>query len=706
MAHPRSLPRKVLVALAAAAAGLVLAVVLLVAVLQSGVATKRAVDLVLPRVSSALGREVTLRGADLKLFPHARVQLGGLAVAGRPGEPALVQAESLDVEVGLWPLLRSLGKDVEVRAFTLVKPTVNLVRAKDGTWNYEGLGQPSGAPGAKGGAQAAPPRQGEPSSAEARGGGARVAVDRVRIEKAAVHVVDRSGGRDDPGLAVKDLDLEAKGVGPGLPFDAKLDAAVAAEKQNLHAELSVAKLPSGVPQAPSDWPEVKGAVKLSALALDRVRSLLPGELGSIVRGGTASVDAQLSTAQGPAYRIDGGGGLADVRLRGQPASGRFRIVATWAPAKPGAARIDVTDLALEGPGVDLGGNATVETAPMRATFALAGPLLDLDAVMGLLPQEQAQPKEKAPPDAGGAVVPEATRRDIRSAAARGTISVDKLRGGHLEATNVKARATLSRGTLTLDQMDAAVFGGHVSATGTQVSLAEREPTWKLAAKLSQLDLGQAIAAFSGRSPVVAKLNGDLRVDGAGTDWQKIRQAVTGLAALLLQDGTLTTTDLGDEVLGALAKGLEAAGKGGVAKRVAGTRGGKTTLKDLSGKFTVKDGFLAATSPFKVRSDAGELSLAGRIGLDGRLDLSGTVAVPKSVLAQAISGIPLPDALEVPLTLGGTLEAPRVGVRPDDAAKALLRGQAQQAEKAVRGEAERAARKGLGGLLDRFGGKKK
>ena len=35
------------------------------------------------------------------------------ASAGRPGEPALVQAESLDVEVGLWPLLRSLGKDVE-----------------------------------------------------------------------------------------------------------------------------------------------------------------------------------------------------------------------------------------------------------------------------------------------------------------------------------------------------------------------------------------------------------------------------------------------------------------------------------------------------------------------------------------------------------------------------------------------------------------
>lgn len=698
MAHRRSASRKILVAIAAVGGGLVVLLLLLVVVMQSGAVTKRAVDLVLPKVSSALGREVTLKDARLAIFPNPRVSLAGLAVAGRPEEPPLVQAESLDVEVGLWRLLRSLGKDVEVRAFTLVRPTVNLVRAKDGTWSYEGLGQPSGGAGTKD----AP----EPAPGGAQGGSARVAVDRVRIEKAAFHLVDRSSGKEDPGLAVKDLDLEARGVGPGLPFDAKLDAAVADEKQNLHADLSVAKLPAGVPQAASDWPAVKGSVKLSALALDRIRSLFPGELGSIVRGGTASLDAQLSTADGPSYRVEGGGDLANVRLRGQAASGRFRTLASWSPAKPDAARIEVTNLALEGPGVDLGGTVSVETAPMSATFALAGPLLDLDAVMGILPEGPAQPEAKAPEAPGGPVVPEATRKQLQAAAARGTISVDKLKGGRIEASDVKARAVLSRGTLTLEQMDAAVFGGRISATGTQVSLAEKEPTWKLATKLSQLDLGKAIAAFSGKAPLVAKLNGDLEVNGSGTDWEKIRQAVTGLAALLLQDGTLTTTDLGDEVLGAVSKGLEAAGKGGVAKKLAGARGGKTSLKDLSGKFTVKDGFLTASSPFKFKSEVGDLALGGRIGLDGRLDLSGTVAVPKSVLAQAVSGLPLPEKLELPLSLGGTLEAPSVEIRPDDAAKALLRGQTEQAKKAIQGEAERAARKGVGGLLDRFGGKRK
>ena len=181
------------------------------------------------------------------------------------------------------------------------------------------------------------------------------------------------------------LDLEARGVGPGLPLDARLAAALADPKQNLHAQLSVAKLPAGVPQRPEDWPEVQGSLKLAALALDRVRSLFPGDVGAIVRGGIASLDAKLSTARRRATAWTGTGELKDVRLRGQASSGRFRAVATWSPAKPDAARLDLTDLALRGPGVDLGGNVSVETAPMRAWFVLTGPLLDLDAVMGILP---------------------------------------------------------------------------------------------------------------------------------------------------------------------------------------------------------------------------------------------------------------------------------------------------------------------------------
>jgi AsmA protein len=693
MSTSRSIGRKLLLALGVALAVVVALVAVLLVVVNSGVATKRAVDLVLPSVSRALGREVTLRGAELKIFPSARVTLAGLTVAGRPGEPALVETESLEVEVALWPLVRSLGKEIEVRAFTLVRPAVNLVKAKDGTWNFEGLGGP-----APGDTQAAEPaRPAQPPSGDA----ARVAVDVVKVQQAAIRILDRTAGGDDAALALDQLDLEARGVGPGLPLDARLAAALADSRQNLHAQLSVARLPAGVPARPEDWPVVQGTVRLAALALDRVRSLLPGDVGAIVRGGTAALDAKLSTSEG-AYKVDGTGSLADVRLRGQPSSGRFRAVATWSPAKPDAARVDVTDLALRGPGVDLGGNVSVETSPMRAWFVLTGPLLDLDAVMGILPEGQEPAKEAAAPaPAGGELVPAATRKQIRSAAARGTIAVEKLKGGRLEATDVKAKATLSGGTLTLDELTAAVFGGRVSAAGTTVALGEKVPTWKLAARLDGVDLAQALTAFAGRSPLLGKVDGTLNVDGTGTEWEKLRDGLTGLAALAVKDGALTTTDLGDQVLGAVAKGLETVGRGDAAKKVGGVAGGKTTFRELAGKFTVKDGFLGANAPFKFGSPIGDVALGGRVGLDGQLDLQGTAVVPKKMLAEAISGIPLPEKLEVPLALGGTLSSPSVSVRADQVASKLVRGQAKEAVRGLQEKAEERGKKAAEGLLERF-----
>jgi AsmA protein len=694
MATPRSLGRKLLLALGAVVGALVVLVVVLLLVVNSGVATRQVVDLVLPAASKALGREVTLKQAALKLFPNPRVTLAGLTVAGRPGEPALVEAESLDVEVGLWPLLTSLGKEIEVRSFTLVRPSVNLVKAKDGTWNFEGLGERPG--------EAKPPPA-QPAQPAGAGPGASVAVSLVKIEGAAVKLVDRTQGqgRQDVGVALTQLDFEARGVGPGLPLDARLAAALADTKQNLHAQLSVAKLPAGVPRKPEDWPQAQGSVQLSALALDRFHALLPGGVGAIVRGGTASLDAKLSTVGG-AYRVEGGGNLKDVRLRGQSSSGGFRALAAWSPAKPDAAKLEVTGLRLHGPGVDLGGSLSVETPPLRAWFVLTGPLLDLDAVMGVLPESPAQPEAKQATAPGGDLVPEATRRDIQAAAVHGTIALEKLKGGRLEATDVKARATLSRGALVLDELTAAVFGGHVSGAGTKVSLAEKVPTWKLAAKLSGLDLEKTIAAFEGRSPLLGKLDGTVDVDGQGTEWEKMRDGLTGVAALAVKDGALTTADLGASVLGGVSQGLAALGRGAASKKVAGAGSGKTTFKDLSGTFTVKDGFLTAQSPIAFASSAGDARLGGRIGLDGRLGLEGKVVVPKKVLAEAVSGVPLPDRLEVPLALGGTLSSPSVSVRADEAASSLMKSAGKEAVEGARQKAEQQGKSAVEGLLKRFG----
>jgi len=694
---PRSPWRRIALALAALLGVAVALVAVLALLLGSSAVTGRVTDLVLPRASAALGRDVTMAGARLALFPNPRVGLSRLAVAGRPGEPPLVEAESLDVEVGLWPLLRSLGKEIDVRSVVLVRPAVNLVRARDGSWSYEGLGaKPEARPGARpGGARPPPPPPtpaGPPEAAPA------VAVRSLRIDGAAIRVIDRSGGKEEASLALRDLDLRADGIGPGLPFDLHLSAALASDAQDVHAELSVDRLPAAVPARAEDWPKVQGTLRIAGLSLERLRALLPGAFGQVVRGGKVSLDARVSTAEG-SYRVEGGGELADLLLRGQPASGRFRAAAVVPPARPGAAHLDLAELAVRGPGIDLGGHASVDLSPLRATFVLSGPLLDVDAVMGVLPPSPAAPAK--PPAGGpepakaagssaapeGGPVPAGMRREVEAASAHGTIAVQTLKAGRIAASDVRAQATLKGGVLTLEQLEAGVLGGRVSAGGTRVVLTQAEPTWKLAAKLSGIDLAAATKAFSSSAPLEGKLDGTLDVSGAGTQWEQLRDGLTGQTSLGVKEGALTTADLGGEVLGRVSAALQALAKAGVAGKVA-SGAKRTPIKDLSGDFLVKDGFLTTKAPFAFQAPFGKVSLGGRIGLDERLDLSGTAAVPGSVLKGVAGGIPLPATVDVPISIGGTLHAPSVGVKSDALASSLLK---KGAGEALRGKAERAGK---------------
>lgn len=653
MPQPRSLAKKLLLALLGVVALVVVLVGAVLVLLDSDAVAKRAVDLVLPRVSAALGREVKLRQARLDLFPDTRVELAGFSVAGRPGEPDLVELEALRLELGLWPLVRSLGKDLQVNEIVLVRPAIALVKGKDGTWSHEGLG----------GAAAAAPEPPAPAPA-ASGPAPAFAVHTFRIEKGSIRVVDRTQGADDAGLALSELDLEAHGVGPGLPLDATLAAALASRTQNLHATLSISKLPAAVPARAEDWPLVQGSLSIGPLALDRFRALFPADLAALVRGGVAKLDAKLGTRDDRTFRVEGDGQLSDLRLRGQAASGRFRATASWSPARPAYARVDLADLAVRGPGVDLGGNASVETEPMRAWFVLTGALLDLDALMGVLPET-----EPAPPLAPGEeLVPASTRAQLRDTALRGQVAIQEVRSGGLTLTDVQGKVSLAGGVMTLDELGAALFGGRVEASGTKVDLGKREPTWTLAAKLTGLDVKQALAAFSPGKP--SPLEGKL--DGAAH------------------------ADLGDQVLGGLAQALSAVGKGGAADEVAGAKGGRTEWRDLAGDFAITQGALVAKKPVAFQSGFGGVSLGGKIGLDGALGLTGEVSVPKAALGARVNALALPAALPatlvVPVGVGGTLTSPSVDVQAGKALGGLVKGQVDALKTAATEKAKAEAEK--------------
>ena len=86
-------------------------------------------------LSDKLGRQVTLKGVKLTLWPVLGVEAGEPAIANIPGGRAahLVEAQSVSVGVAPMPLLS--GR-IEVRDIVLQSPTVDLEKLADGRVNW------------------------------------------------------------------------------------------------------------------------------------------------------------------------------------------------------------------------------------------------------------------------------------------------------------------------------------------------------------------------------------------------------------------------------------------------------------------------------------------------------------------------------------------------------------------------------------------
>jgi AsmA protein len=88
-----------------------------------------------------LGRQVSLGNMHLGIFPP-RFEVENVSVADDPifnAHKPFVQAQRLDVSVKLLPLLH---KEVEVDSLILQRPSVDLIKNKQGVWNFASLGKP------------------------------------------------------------------------------------------------------------------------------------------------------------------------------------------------------------------------------------------------------------------------------------------------------------------------------------------------------------------------------------------------------------------------------------------------------------------------------------------------------------------------------------------------------------------------------------
>ena len=157
-------------------------------------------------LEKSLGRQVSLGRMQLSLFPPSfQVENVSIADDSAFADPhPFVQTDRLSVSVKLLPLLH---KDVEISSIELKRPKVELIKNRQGVWNFSTLGSKN-----------------SPSQPESKGGGSgnKLSLSELAITDGQVALTDLQAGQ--PRAVYDHIDLTLNDFAPDQPFSIQVAA--------------------------------------------------------------------------------------------------------------------------------------------------------------------------------------------------------------------------------------------------------------------------------------------------------------------------------------------------------------------------------------------------------------------------------------------------------------------------------------------------
>ena len=225
-------------------------------------------------LETRLGRQVSLGQMHLSLFPPS-FQVENVAIADDPAfaDPKpFVQADQLSVSVQLAPLFH---QDVEINSIELKRPRVELVKNRQGGWNFSTMGSKNA-----------------PSHPQSSSSGNSFSLAELAITDGQVAITDMEAKQ--PRAVYDHIDLTLKDFAPNKPFSMEL-AANLPGPGNQKVKLQG----NGGPIAQSD-PEATpfhGNLNLSNVAISGLKQFLNTPALSNVDG-TLSGDTKINTEAG------------------------------------------------------------------------------------------------------------------------------------------------------------------------------------------------------------------------------------------------------------------------------------------------------------------------------------------------------------------------------------------------------------------------
>ena len=421
-----------------------------------------------------------------------------------------------------------------------------------------------------------------------------------------------------PGLRVSQAELRA------ASFDGP--ATVSAQGRRGAADLGlVATLPSLRRMANATAEETL-PVEL-VLTSGRARLALSGPVGRDLDLGTAVFDAQLTTPDlallGPVL------GIALPRVTGVTAQARLGGLTT------GEMRLD--GLSVTADALEMDGDLVIALAP-RTSFRgrLAARRLDLDALGGGAGPARRRPSARLIPDI------DLPLDALRGADATLSLSAARLIAGGVTWRDASGTVALTNGRLLIDPLAVTTPGGPVSGRAT-IDAASAPP--RLALRLDSRGHGLDLAALRRAFGLPGGFDGSaelaLDLHGQGGTLRAVLASLSGEAGLAMVGGRFTGAT-------ALRIGPDLA-------RILLPRGvpaGGVALRCLAIRLSAESG-IARSEAFLVQGDFGRID--GTVALNLRNE---------TVAARLLPDISLMGVtVRAPVSIGGTLADPRIGVDP-------------------------------------------
>jgi len=257
--------KKILIIVGSVVVVLVVAIAILALNLNKIVNSRKGA--LLAQAKQQTGRDITIGDVGVTLWPGLGAKVSDVVVGDDPAfssEP-FVRAKQLVVNVKLLPLLH---KQVEIKRLVLDEPNIVIIKKDAKHFNFTSLVA----------AATPPPAGGVPGGRPAPKNSSMAAVlAYADVKNGTLRYVDNTTKMD---RTIHDIDFTASNVGIGKKLDAKLDAAVFGDKQDVKIEANTGPLGNPADKAALGATPLDVKFELAPVAIDDLMSFSPPKPGA------------------------------------------------------------------------------------------------------------------------------------------------------------------------------------------------------------------------------------------------------------------------------------------------------------------------------------------------------------------------------------------------------------------------------------------